>query len=457
MTSIISESADIHNAVHILKRSIFSKRSKDTTESSAPGWKLFGHVPPKSSGEKEAAQISQEYQAKLRASQLAPSHPKKQDVEVSSTTALILENRPMNLPSKDPEEAEKHRLQYEQMIECAKKKEQREFKLRKKQLQNQLRQEDQLAKSSRIWNNEILPNWETMRSSKKARDLWWYGLPPSVRGKVWRLALGNELNVTAELYKICIGRADEKIKLMQDSESVSSYDPSCDTPSNKEDSVSVIRLDVSRTFPHLCIFQKGGPYHDLLHSLLGAYATYRPDVGYVQGMSFIAGILLLNMEAADAFICFANLLNRPCQVTFFRMDEAMMTAYYKTFEEYFKENLPVLYDHFDKQNLTPDLYLIDWIFLLYSKSLPLDVVCRVWDVFWRDGEEFIFRTALGILRAYEKTLLSLDFIHIAQFLTKLPEDVTADFLFHNIEPIKMTIDKKKFSNILSTYKDNGES
>ena len=26
---------------------------------------------------------------------------------------------------------------------------------------------------------------------------------------------------------------------------------------------------------------QGGPYHDLLHSLLGAYACYRPDVGYV--------------------------------------------------------------------------------------------------------------------------------------------------------------------------------
>lgn len=44
----------------------------------------------------------------------------------------------------------------------------------------------------------------------------------------------------------------------------------------------------------------------------------------VQGMSFIAAVLLLNMDVADAFICFANLLNRPCQVAFFRIDEAMV-------------------------------------------------------------------------------------------------------------------------------------
>jgi hypothetical protein len=47
----------------------------------------------------------------------------------------------------------------------------------------------------------------------------------------------------------------------------------------------------------------------------------------VQGMSFIAAILLLNMDVADAFVCFANLLNRPCHVTFFRMDEDMVSLF----------------------------------------------------------------------------------------------------------------------------------
>jgi len=33
-------------------------------------------------------------------------------------------------------------------------------------------------------------------SSRRVRDLWWQGLPPSVRGKVWSLAIGNDLNIT---------------------------------------------------------------------------------------------------------------------------------------------------------------------------------------------------------------------------------------------------------------------
>ena len=35
-----------------------------------------------------------------------------------------------------------------------------------------------------------------------------------------------------------------------------------------------------KKFKHMLYFQ-GGPYHELLQGLLGAYACYRPDVGYV--------------------------------------------------------------------------------------------------------------------------------------------------------------------------------
>ncbi|KAK3095375.1 hypothetical protein FSP39_013939 [Pinctada imbricata] len=440
-----------------LSRNLFSRKSKDVeTESDQQGWKLFGRVPPKQIPvSKGAQQISCEYQQRT-ALQSAAAKGKKQDIEVMSTTALILENRPMNLPSKDPEEAEKHRQQYEAMVEAAKKKEQRDLKMKKKHLQQQIKQENQLQVMSKKWASEILPNWENLKNAKRTQDLWWLGLPTNVRGKVWRLAIGNDLNITPELYEICVSRAHDRIKQTSESgdmNSSSNSDNISEPPSSKEASVEVIKLDISRTFPQLCIFQKGGPYHDILHSLLGAYACYRPDVGYVQGMSFIAAVLLLNMDQADTFICFANLLNRPCQVAFFRIDETMMKYYFETYEDFFVENMPLLHSHFKKQNVTPDIYLIDWIFSLYSKALPLDIACRVWDVFCRDGEEFLFTTALGILKMYEEVLVHQDFIHLAQFLTRLPESLSADDLFRSIENIRMTIDKKRFTQILNSKKD----
>uniref|UniRef100_A0A2K6GF45 TBC1 domain family member 12 n=1 Tax=Propithecus coquereli TaxID=379532 RepID=A0A2K6GF45_PROCO len=332
-------------------RNLFPKRTKElkSVVHSAPGWKLFGKVPPRENLQKTSKIIQQEYEARTGRTCKPPpqsSRRKNFEFEPLSTTALILEDRPSNLPAKSVEEALRHRQEYDEMVAEAKK-----------------------------------------------------------RG---------------------VSVAD------------------------REASLELIKLDISRTFPSLYIFQKGGPYHDVLHSILGAYTCYRPDVGYVQGMSFIAAVLILNLEEADAFIAFANLLNKPCQLAFFRVDHSMMLKYFAAFEVFFEENLSKLFLHFKSYSLTPDIYLIDWIFTLYSKSLPLDLACRVWDVFCRDGEEFLFRTGLGILRLYEDILLQMDFIHIAQFLTKLPEDITSEKLFSCIAAIQMQNSTKKWTQVFAS-------
>lgn len=87
------------------------------------------------------------------------------------------------------------------------------------------------------------------------------------------------------------------------------------------------------------------------------------------------------------------------------------------------------------------------IFTLYSKSLPLDLACRVWDVFCRDGEEFLFRTALGLLRLYQDVLTCMDFIHMAQFLTRLPDLIPGEQLFQHITAIHMSSRNRKWMQV----------
>ncbi|XP_061047930.1 TBC1 domain family member 14 isoform X2 [Eubalaena glacialis] len=401
------------------------------------GWKLFGKVPLRENAQKESKKTQKEYEDKAGRPSRPPS-PKQNvrkhlDFEPLSTTALILEDRPANLPAKPAEEAQKHRQQYEEMVVQAKKRELKEAQRRKKQLEERCRLEESIGNAVLTWNNEILPNWETMWCSRKVRDLWWQGIPPSVRGKVWSLAIGNELNITHELFDICLARAKERWRCFSTGGSEVENEDAGFSAADREASLELIKLDISRTFPNLCIFQQ------------------------VQGMSFIAAVLILNLDTADAFIAFSNLLNKPCQMAFFRVDHGLMLTYFAAFEVFFEENLPKLFAHFKKNNLTPDIYLIDWIFTLYSKSLPLDLACRVWDVFCRDGEEFLFRTALGLLKLFEDILTKMDFIHIAQFLTRLPEDLPAEELFASIATVQMQSRNKKWAQVLTALqKDSRE-
>jgi hypothetical protein len=369
-------------------------------------------------------------------------------VASQSTTGLIFEGRPKGLPAKTPSEEKKHQKLYQDMLSSVKKKEMKQAEASIKLQQKRQSKEDLIANDQRKWS-EILPKFESLRQSKEVKDIWWHGLPPGVRGEVWKKALGNDLNISPELYKICLKRCTERLELAEQrvrSDSVASI-----TSISRENSVEVIHLDVLRTFPTLGFFQKGGPYHNTLHDILGAYACYRPDVGYVQGMSFIAAVLLLNMDTSDAFIALSNLLNRSSYLAFFRVDQDLMKPYFNVFSSLLEQSLPKISTHFTQLSFYPQFYLMEWIFTIYTRVLPLDIACRVWDLFCRDGDVFLYRTALGILNLYQSNILELTTIaDVGQFLGHLPSDLDSDSLFNSIANI--TLSDKKFNSMLLQYK-----
>ncbi|XP_013138200.1 PREDICTED: TBC1 domain family member 1-like, partial [Papilio polytes] len=72
-----------------------------------------------------------------------------------------------------------------------------------------------------------------------------------------------------------------------------------------------ILIDLGRTFPKHGYFAAAlGPGQLALYNILKAYSLLDPDVGYCQGLSFVAGVLLLHMEEAEAFALLRHLMFR---------------------------------------------------------------------------------------------------------------------------------------------------
>ena len=71
-----------------------------------------------------------------------------------------------------------------------------------------------MANSLKIWNTEILTKWSECKHDKRTQQLWWHGLPPSIRGRVWKLAIGNQLNLTEDQYHMYVKKAQEKIEIL---------------------------------------------------------------------------------------------------------------------------------------------------------------------------------------------------------------------------------------------------
>ncbi|KAF0990552.1 hypothetical protein HZS_5965 [Henneguya salminicola] len=124
--------------------------------------------------------------------------------------------------------------------------------------------------------------------------------------------------------------------------------------------IKFVDLDVNRTYPQLNIFQTNGPLYADLRRVLVAYCCFRRDIGYVQGMSFIVGLLLLNMEAVDAFTVFCNLMNNPFRIALFTLREDVLQKLFDEFMILLKNELPKIYTHFENMQISCGIFLIDW-------------------------------------------------------------------------------------------------
>lgn len=215
------------------------------------------------------------------------------------------------------------------------------------------------------------------------------------------------------------------------------------------DTVALIQYDLPRTFPTLGFFHDGGPLNDALNKVLHAFSCFRPDVGYVQGMSFIVAMLLLYMSELEAFQALINLVGRRACLEFYRLKKEAIDNYVQVFNHFFKQTLPMLFDHFAFEGVTSEMYLLDWNLSLFCKALPLEVAARIWDCYLLEGEVFIVRTALGLLRMHAPTMCVQSMEQIMKVLVHFPDDIDVDLILSNIDHIK--ISNKKYEQMRRKY------
>jgi hypothetical protein len=181
----------------------------------------------------------------------------------------------------------------------------------KRQQMDQARDQKVAAHTSR-WR-AAFKQWESSKSKpSEIGEITLAGVPSSLRSKVWPRAIGNQLQITRQLYDIFKTHAKNARTAHEKGDSNAYV--------SHEASISVLYKDLPRTFAELGFFHNGGPLEQPLREVLESYIFFRPDVGYVQGMSFIAAMLLLYVEPFEAFVCFSNMMNSAHFLPFYSMD-----------------------------------------------------------------------------------------------------------------------------------------
>ncbi|KAJ1493716.1 rab-GTPase-TBC domain-containing protein, partial [Baffinella frigidus] len=170
--------------------------------------------------------------------------------------------------------------------------------------------------------------------------------------------------------------------------------------------------------------QGGGGAHGASSQLGAGQAAGRREhgqalVGYVQGQSLLAGMLLLHVREEEAFVCLENLLEMHHLPDFFSLDPRRILAYSRAFGVFLARHLPRLSARLRALAIDPTLFLLPWWLTMLAGTAPLGVASRVWDRCLLEGLGPLVSITLALLSAIAGVLLECDFGDTLAILTRL--------------------------------------
>ncbi|XP_062982088.1 TBC1 domain family member 4 isoform X2 [Elgaria multicarinata webbii] len=187
-----------------------------------------------------------------------------------------------------------------------------------------------------------------------------------------------------------------------------------------------ILVDLGRTFPtHPYFSAQLGAGQLSLFNLLKAYSLLDKEVGYCQGISFVAGVMLLHMSEEQAFEMLKFLMYdlgfrkqyRPDMISL----QIQMYQLSRLLRDYHRD----LYNHLEENEISPSLYAAPWFLTLFASQFPLGFVARVFDIIFLQGTEVIFKVALSLLSSQEEQIMMCEsFESIVEFLKNTLPDMT---------------------------------
>lgn len=232
----------------------------------------------------------------------------------------------------------------------------------------------------------------------------WKGVPQRVRGEFWRLLL--DIDTTKK-------------------EQEGVYSKMKDLARRHSPDIRQIDLDVNRTYRNHDMFREryNVRQQDLFH-VLAAYSMYNTEVGYCQGMSQIAALLLMYLlSEEDAFWALHKLMIGPLYRMhgFFIPQFPKLIRFQDHFEKILTKKLPRLHKHLVKNGVESGIYTLKWFFQCFLDRLPYSLGIRVWDLYLLEGEPIMFAMAYSILKLHRQRMLKMGMDDLLELLQKTLE------------------------------------
>ena len=243
--------------------------------------------------------------------------------------------------------------------------------------------------------SQCLKDWDRMMQKGGGKELkkkCELGIPEKVRGEVWKRFLGvKELAARQPYTYDLLSRATAKL-----------------------DAALQIDLDIKRSHmdhEFFTVHYSSGQVK--MFNVMRAYSLYDPVLGYTQGMSDIAGFLLMYMLEEEAFWAFTQLMFDPAwhMQTFFTDGFPQLELFSYVQNRLLEKFFPDILRHMRKVEFDPyaiQPHAMEWYMDLFIRILPFEYVIRIMDVLMARGINAIFMFAMAIFKILHDRLLKID-------------------------------------------------
>ncbi|XP_021930020.1 growth hormone-regulated TBC protein 1-like isoform X1 [Zootermopsis nevadensis] len=274
-----------------------------------------------------------------------------------------------------------------------------------------------LAKRAKKWA-ELIGEGKSLKRSLKVKTYVRKGIPGEHRGFVWLTVSGAEA--------------------LREEWGSDFYQKLLSGPMN-QDIVDIVKTDLPRTFPDNIFFSAGASHQQQLYNILVAYAHDNHQVGYCQGLNYIAGLLLLVTKSEDMTFWLLKVLVEHILPNYYTRTMDGVITDIEVLEELVRLKVPEVHQHVSSIGLPWAVVTTKWFICLFAEVLPVEVcvlrmtalgdlietwtVLRIWDCLFYEGSKIIFRVCLTLIKRNKVSLLQCnDFSSLAECFKEITRD-----------------------------------
>ena len=282
----------------------------------------------------------------------------------------------------------------------------------------------------------MLEHYKTYQSIKrfKLKSRTRKGIPDNLRSYVWQLFAGKDKLVKKGLFE----KLDKE-------------------PIDENSELSIIK-DLDRTYPLCQLFkEKYGKGQRNLFRVLSNYSKYNKNIGYVQGLGYLAALFLIYMDEESAFYMLHAVIKN------YEMEGLYLPGFPDLKKKFYvllnleKKFIPEIYNILKRDEALPSFYASEWFMCLFCKNLKPNILVRIIDVFLYEGYKVIYRFAIAFLKMKENDFIKNPngIFYSSVTLKKLFENIEVEELFK--EAFDLNLSKKHIAKFEEEYEENKDN